>query len=149
MTTAASRSSHIEAGSNSQSLTLESKVNKRTMIFTLILASGMGIAINAQAQEKTRAEVRADLIRLEQAGYNPSATDDATYPADIQAAEAKVATQDAEQQTAMPQQQTSDSGMGAEMKGMSDAGHKKQDTHPSNPSTCVGPVSFCNLFFGS
>ena len=97
----------------------------------------------------TRAQVRADLIRLEQAGYNPSANDDVTYPADIQAAEAKVAAQDAEQQAATPQQQKSDSGMGAEMNGTSDSGHKKQDTHPSNPSTCVGPVSFCNLYFGS
>ncbi|MCX4172590.1 MULTISPECIES: DUF4148 domain-containing protein [Paraburkholderia] len=97
----------------------------------------------------TRAQVRADLIRLEQAGYNPSASDDATYPADIQAAEANVAGQDAEQQAATPQQQKSDSGMGAEMKGTSDSGHKKQDMHPSNPSTCVGPVSFCDIFFGS
>ncbi|NPT46415.1 DUF4148 domain-containing protein [Paraburkholderia sp. 1N] len=97
----------------------------------------------------TRAQVRADLIRLEQAGYNPSANDDATYPTDIQAAEANVAAQDAEQQAAMPQQQKSDSGMGAEMKGTSDAGHIKQKTAPSVPSTCVGPVSFCDIFFGS
>src|ERR1700760_4221057 len=41
----------------------------------------------------TRAEVRADLVRLEQAGYNPSLADDADYPAAIQAAEAKVASQ--------------------------------------------------------
>jgi hypothetical protein len=97
----------------------------------------------------TRAQVRADLIRLEQAGYNPSASDDATYPTDIQAAEAKVAAQPAEQQAATPEQQKSDGGMGAEMKGTSDSGHKKQDTRPSNPSTCVGPVSFCDIFFGS
>ena len=97
----------------------------------------------------TRAQVRADLIRLEQAGYNPSAVNDVTYPADIQAAEAKVAAQDAGQQAATPQQQTSDSGMGAEMKGTTDSGHKKQDMHPSNPSTCVGPASFCDIFFGS
>ena len=97
----------------------------------------------------TRAQVRADLIRLEQAGYNPSANDDATYPIDIQAAEAKVAAQDSEQQAATPQQQKSDSGMGAEMKGTSDSGHIKQKTAPSDPSTCVGPVSFCNIFFGN
>lgn len=96
----------------------------------------------------TRAQVRADLIRLEQAGYHPS-PNDVYYPADIQAAEARVAAQDAEQQAAMPQQQKSDSGMGAEMKGTIDSGHKKQDTSPSNLSTCVGPVSFCNLYFGS
>jgi DNA-binding transcriptional regulator YdaS (Cro superfamily) len=38
----------------------------------------------------TRAEVRADLERVEQAGYRPIASD-ASYPADIQAADAKVA----------------------------------------------------------
>jgi hypothetical protein len=97
----------------------------------------------------TRAQVRAELIRLEQAGYNPSASDDVTYPADIQAAEAKVAAQDAEQQAATPQQQNSDSGMGAEMKGTSDSGRIKQKTARSDPSTCVGPVSFCNIFFGN
>ena len=37
----------------------------------------------------TRAEVRADLIRLEQAGYNPATANDSDYPANIQAAEAR------------------------------------------------------------
>ena len=96
----------------------------------------------------TRAQVRADLIRLEQAGYNPASENDLNYPLDIQAAQAKVAAQDAEQQTAAPQQKKSDSAMGAETKGTSDSGHKKQETHPSDPSTCVGPASFCNLYFG-
>ena len=41
----------------------------------------------------TRAEVRADLTRVEQAGYQPVASD-ASYPADIQAADAKVAAAD-------------------------------------------------------
>src|SRR5471030_1425787 len=41
----------------------------------------------------TRAEVRADLVRVEQAGYNPSGGDNVNYPTDIQAAEAKVAAQ--------------------------------------------------------
>jgi len=41
----------------------------------------------------TRAEVRADLVRVEQAGYRPVASDP-SYPADIQAADAKVAAQD-------------------------------------------------------
>lgn len=97
----------------------------------------------------TRAQVRADLIKLEQVGYNPASANDETYPADIQAAEAKVAAEDAAQQAATPQQQNGDSGMGAATTGTSNAGHKKQDMHPSNPQTCVGPVSFCNPFFGS
>jgi len=42
----------------------------------------------------TRAEVYADLVRVEQAGYRPSANDP-NYPEDIQAAEAKIAAQSA------------------------------------------------------
>ena len=42
---------------------------------------------------KTRAEVRADLVQLERAGYNPGANNEATYPAQIQAAEARVSEQ--------------------------------------------------------
>ncbi|NHV26402.1 DUF4148 domain-containing protein [Burkholderia sp. D-99] len=46
----------------------------------------------------TRADVIADLVRLEQAGYQPAAGDDPHYPDDIQAAEARVAAQaDAQQ----------------------------------------------------
>src|ERR1700739_4770630 len=40
----------------------------------------------------TRAEVKADLVRVEQAGYRPGGRD-LYYPADIQAAEAKIAAQ--------------------------------------------------------
>ncbi|SIT51167.1 conserved exported hypothetical protein [Paraburkholderia piptadeniae] len=47
-------------------------------------------------QPLTRAQVREELIELEKAGYNPAtADDDVNYPADIQAAEARVAAQHA------------------------------------------------------
>lgn len=46
-------------------------------------------------QPLTRAEVKAQLKQIEQAGYNPAASADSTYPADIQAAEARVAAQNA------------------------------------------------------
>jgi Domain of unknown function (DUF4148) len=39
----------------------------------------------------TRAEVKADLVRVEQAGYRP-ASKGLNYPADIQAAEARIHT---------------------------------------------------------
>jgi hypothetical protein len=45
----------------------------------------------------TRAEVRADLIAVEKAGYHPGRNDD-DYPVDIQTAEAKVAAEQAMQQ---------------------------------------------------
>ena len=44
----------------------------------------------------TRAEVRADLVRLEQAGYMPGASDN-YYPRDIQTNEARIAARDERQ----------------------------------------------------
>jgi hypothetical protein len=66
----------------------------------------------------THAQVRADLIRVEQAGYTPSAGDDANYPADIQAAEAQIAEQDSARLAAdavggVPQADSSQTGMAA------------------------------------
>ncbi|WP_028233016.1 DUF4148 domain-containing protein [Paraburkholderia mimosarum] len=43
----------------------------------------------------TRAEVRAELVQLERAGYNPAKAKDENYPDDIQAAEARVAAEKA------------------------------------------------------
>ncbi|SIT51170.1 conserved exported hypothetical protein [Paraburkholderia piptadeniae] len=51
-------------------------------------------------QPLTRAQMREELIQLEKAGYNPATVDDADYPADIQAAEARVAAQHAGAQAA-------------------------------------------------
>jgi Domain of unknown function (DUF4148) len=113
-------------------------VNRRTMILTLILVAGAGTAINAQAQEKTRAQVRQELIEAERNGLN--FVSDASYP-DV----APIF----EQQVARLKQQNSDSGMGVATTGTSDAGHIKPETPPSNPSTCVGPVSFCSIYSGS
>jgi hypothetical protein len=47
------------------------------------------LAALAQSEGLTRAQVRQDLQRVEQAGYNPSERD-AFYPNNIEAAEAKV-----------------------------------------------------------
>ncbi|WP_114812303.1 DUF4148 domain-containing protein [Paraburkholderia kururiensis] len=87
----------------------------------------------------TRAQVRADLIRVEQAGYNPAIGNDPQYPADIQAAEAKVAAQ---------QQQAADDVGGAPMNGTAASGMRVHAATRA-PASCVGPVSFCNLYFGS
>ncbi|WP_322044542.1 DUF4148 domain-containing protein [Paraburkholderia sp. J67] len=124
-------------------------MSTRIKIISLLLLAGTGMTLTAQAQEQalTRAQVRADLIRLEQAGYSPSLNDDATYPAAIQAAEAKVSAEDAAQQSASSQQQNMDSGTGPSMTGTSDAGHSKKGTSPT--TTCVGPASYCTIYFGS
>ncbi|WP_082721789.1 MULTISPECIES: DUF4148 domain-containing protein [unclassified Burkholderia] len=87
----------------------------------------------------TRAQVRADLVRVERAGYNPATGNDPQYPSDIQAAEAKVAAQ----------QQQATSGFGsAPPDGTSASGkHVLAPKHAS--ASCVGPASFCNPYFGS
>lgn len=62
---------------------------------TIVVAAALAIpAVSsfAQSQPLTRAQVKAELVQLERAGYNPS-MDRVTYPAEIQAAEAKVAAQ--------------------------------------------------------
>lgn len=64
---------------------------------TLIVAAALAIpAVSSFAQTNqplTRADVKAQLVQAEKAGYNPFVRDDATYPADIQAADAKIAAQ--------------------------------------------------------
>jgi hypothetical protein len=87
----------------------------------------------------TRAEVRADLVRVEQAGYTPSSGDEANYPADIQAAEAKIAAHS-------DQQMAQQSYGGVAQNGSASSG---ASSHMPTPSSCVGPVSFCNIFLGS
>ncbi|WP_322013875.1 DUF4148 domain-containing protein [Paraburkholderia sp. J12] len=83
----------------------------------------------------TRAEVRAKLIQLEKAGYNPN-TDGSNYPEDIQAAEAKVAAEQANSAVG-----------GSTMSGTSAAGAPTATHHIIKPG-CVGPASFCNVYFG-
>ncbi|MBN3831088.1 DUF4148 domain-containing protein [Burkholderia sp. Ac-20344] len=86
----------------------------------------------------TREQVRADLVRVERAGYNPATGNDPQYPADIQAAEAKIAAR-----------QQAGSGFGSALTdGTSGSGKRiHATTHAS--ASCVGPASFCNPYFGS
>lgn len=84
----------------------------------------------------TRAQIRAELIQSEQAGYTPSTGNETNYPADIQAAEAKVITESA----------TLSTGSVGGSENRSDSG---QRTGRTMPGSCVGPVSFCSTYFGS
>jgi hypothetical protein len=64
---------------------------------TTLVAAALAAPLAASAQTNspvTRAQVRAELAELVQAGYQPG-RDDPYYPRDIQAAEAKVAAQHA------------------------------------------------------
>ncbi|MFM0732641.1 DUF4148 domain-containing protein [Paraburkholderia sediminicola] len=56
-----------------------------------VLATPLSCFAQQSNSTVTRAQVRAELVQLEKAGYNPAKRDNANYPADIQAAEARVA----------------------------------------------------------
>jgi len=113
----------------------------KILVSIALAVTTLGAPVLSFAQSNaplTRAEVRADLVRVEQAGYTPGAND-INYPSDIQAAEAKIAAQN-------DQQLANQSVGGVAENGSSASGAA---SHTAMQSSCVGPVSFCNLFFGS
>ncbi|SDH94983.1 DUF4148 domain-containing protein [Paraburkholderia phenazinium] len=118
------------------------KTFSKIAISAVVLAS-TSVFSNAFAQGVTRAEVYADLVRVEQAGYNPAVSSDTTYPADIQAAEAKISAQDGERTANSGAVEAT--GVGGRMSGSSASGIHT----PLKGAECVGPVSFCNLYAGS
>ncbi|OAJ62291.1 hypothetical protein A6V36_19105 [Paraburkholderia ginsengiterrae] len=68
----------------------------KSLIEAAVIAALISAPLAAFAQSNqpvTRAQVRAELIQLEKAGYNPSLSNADDYPANIQAAEARVAAQ--------------------------------------------------------
>ena len=65
----------------------------KSLISAIVIASAFATPVFAQSQSGsglTRAQVKAELAQMEQAGYNPSA-DHATYPQMTQVAEQRVA----------------------------------------------------------
>jgi Domain of unknown function (DUF4148) len=87
----------------------------------LVVVLAAPVAAFAQSEQPlTRAEVKAQLVQIEQAGYNPAVATDATYPADIQAAEARVAAQH-------------DTGYGSSATGSSQTGTPASPAMPGQP----------------
>lgn len=85
----------------------------KSLIQAVVVAVALAAPVAVFAQTNapvTRAQVRAELIQLEQTGWRPAAGADPHYPEDIQAAEAKVAGQN------------NATGFGGVVNGSSDAG---------------------------
>jgi hypothetical protein len=96
----------------------------------------------------TRAQVYADLVRVEQAGYSPAAGDP-NYPADIQAAETKIAVQSgAVSANGAAGDAAETTSMGVPSSGSSESGTRAPLNSKGSNATCVGPVSFCSLYSG-
>jgi hypothetical protein len=100
----------------------------KSLIQAVVIAVAIAapVASFAQAnQPVTRAQVRAELVQLEKAGYQPGHADP-HYPADIQAAQARVDAQNGQAAT----------GFGGVVSGTSETSH---------PAPTVGPKS---IYFG-
>ncbi len=113
---------------------------KKFALFTvsLVALASSGVFSNAYAQEKTRAEVRQELIQAENNGLR--FVTDASYP-DVDPLFA--------QQVAHLKPQQDTSGVGAAMSGSSASGKRVAMRGANAAETCVGPVDFCTPFFGS
>lgn len=101
----------------------------KSLIEAAVIAALITAPLAAFAQSNqpvTRAQVRAELVQLEKAGYNPATSNDYDYPANIQAAEARVAAQNAQT-----------SGYGSATNGSSQAGSRASTT----PSSYSAPVA--------
>ncbi|TAM02958.1 MAG: DUF4148 domain-containing protein [Paraburkholderia sp.] len=102
----------------------------KKLIPAIVVAAAFAIpAISfAQASQQglTRAQVRAELAELEHAGYNP-ATGHLDYPANIEAAEARVH----EQQLASSNTSRDASGFGAPAAGTSQTGDSVAPQRPA------------------
>jgi hypothetical protein len=97
-------------------------------------AAAFAQATTDNQQPLTRAEVKNQLIQLEQAGYNPSTANDPSYPNDIQAAERRVQQENAP----VAQQGNADtSGYGPSTEGSSASGTTMQPV-PRNQSVYMG-----------
>lgn len=112
---------------------------KKIAMITMSVAvlASTGVFSNAFAQEKTRAEVRQELIQAESNGSR--FVTDASYP--------DVSPIYAQQVAQLKQRDTS--GVGAAMSGSSNSGQPDTTNHKATADTCVGPVDFCTPFFGS
>jgi hypothetical protein len=113
------------------------------LCLSMMLLASAGIASTASAQEKTRAEVRQELIQAENNGLH--FVTNASYP-DVSPVFA--------QQVAQLKRKN-ESATGADMSGSSATGQSEAagkagtgESHAAIPA-CVGPVSFCTPYFGS
>ncbi|MCP3706384.1 DUF4148 domain-containing protein [Paraburkholderia sp. CNPSo 3274] len=68
----------------------------KSLVQAVVIAAALAAPVAAFAQSNqpvTRAQVRADMVQVEKAGFNPARSNPNEYPANIQAAEARVAAQ--------------------------------------------------------
>ena len=104
----------------------------KSLIQAVVVAAALVAPVASFAQSNapvTRAQVRAELAQLEKAGYNPATANDVDYPDNLQAAEARVAAQNAAAQAEK-------TGYGPSVNGSTQAG-RRAETAASSYSPAV------------
>ncbi|MBN3804580.1 DUF4148 domain-containing protein [Paraburkholderia sp. Ac-20336] len=99
----------------------------KSLIQAVVIAAAIAAPVASFAQTTqpvTRAQVRAELVQLEKAGYQPGLADP-QYPANIQAAEARINAQNGVSQAAA-------SGFGGVTSGSSQSGRVAPATGPKS-----------------
>lgn len=126
------------------------KVIVKTAVVALVLtAASASFAQDHSDASITRAQVRAELVQLEDAGYRPF-VNDVHYPTNVQIAEANVTQQQAATQDKAPQ------AYGSDTAGNSQAGQSTKGStgrlavqKPSTPNTSRSAGHFDEIYFGS
>ncbi|MGS0894674.1 DUF4148 domain-containing protein [Burkholderia stagnalis] len=114
-------------------------MNKHWLIAATVAAFSIaGVATSASAQALTRAEVRQQLIDAENQGLR--FVTDTSYP-DASPLFNRQAAQ-------MPQRQAA-TAVGGDPAAASEAGRPTAMPSRSRTAACVGPASFCTVYFGS
>ncbi|WP_175769532.1 DUF4148 domain-containing protein [Burkholderia cenocepacia] len=103
----------------------------KSLVQAVVVAAALVAPVVSFAQSGstiTRAQVRAELVQLQQAGYNTARSEDPHYPEAIQAATARIA----EQQRSALAQGADASGYGAQAQGASASGSRAMGVRPAS-----------------
>ncbi|MDR0240439.1 MAG: DUF4148 domain-containing protein [Burkholderia sp.] len=102
----------------------------KSIVYAVTAATTLFVSFGVFAQSGiTREQVRAELIQLQQAGYDTARGEDPYYPDEIQAALARIATQ----KTAAAQTRRVDSSdYGMQAQGVSESGRRALGASPAS-----------------
>jgi hypothetical protein len=114
---------------------IEMRIYPSITIGALLVLAATGFVSPASAQGLSRAEVRQQLIDAENNGSR--LVTETSYP-DI----GLIYSHQARSTSARPD------GIGGTPAGTSQTSKPEKASHNAHPDDCVGPVSFCNIYFG-
>jgi hypothetical protein len=117
--------------------------NMKAYLVTAAIVMGVAMqgAFADTHEPKTRAQVRQELIEAQKNGLRD--VSNASYPAVARIHEHKYV------KTDKPASNVASSGEGPGLRGTSESGQREGGRAQPQVEGCVGPASFCNIYFGS